>query len=143
MVCATACPVWTQDSAESESFGINRTPEGRKCHLPIIYFEPESILLTQGYEVDLAYLAYLMLKYKKLQVRIRPDVLPAPDNVAARLLLEERLSFLVAYMNNQHGISRDRFVRDQYKDLSRGYEPEITPVLPLVKRRIVCECVWE
>lgn len=128
---------------KSEVFGIKRTPDSRTCELPMVYFTPGTIQLEIGYDLELRYLAHLMKKYRKMSIRIRPDVVPAPGDVEGRLLLEERLSYIVAYMDNQYGIKRDRFIREEYKDISRGYEAPIAPPPPLVRRRVVCDCVWE
>lgn len=126
----------------SEIFGIKRTPNSRTCELPIVYFTPGTIQLEAGYELELRYLAHLMKKHRKMSILIKPDVVPAPADVEARLLLEERLSYIVAYMDNQYGIKRHRFIREDYKHISRGYEAPITPPPPLVRRRVVCDCVW-
>ncbi|MDP5171856.1 MAG: hypothetical protein NWR72_16525 [Bacteroidia bacterium] len=126
-----------------EIFGVKRTPDSRSCELPIIYFVSGTMQLESGYEQELRYLAYLMKKYKRMEVKLMPDVPPGPDDVASRLLLEERLSYMVAYMEQEFGIKRKRFIREEYKDISRGYEAPLPPPLPIEKRRVLCECVWD
>lgn len=139
------CLLSVQATAQTEAiiFGIKRSPEIRQCNLPMVYFTSGTIQLEAGYELELKYLAHTMKKYRKMNIRIRPDVVPAPVDVNNRLLLEERLSYIVAYMESEYGIKRERFIRDEYKDISRGYEAPIAPQPPLVRRRVVCECVWK
>lgn len=140
-----ACLPFAQATAQTEAiiFGIKRSPDIRQCTLPMVYFASGTIQLETGYELELKYLAHAMKKYRKMNIRIRPDVIPAPGDVSNRLLLEERLSYIVAYMESEYGIRRRRFIREDYKDISRGYEAPIAPQPPLVRRRVVCECVWK
>ena len=126
-----------------EIFGIKRTPESRQCELPMIYFEPGTIQLAAGYDLELRYLAHMMKKYRKMQIRLTPDLVPAPADVKERLLLEERLSYIVAFMQAEYKIDRDRFIREEYQNISRGYEAPVAPPPPLIRRRILCECVWD
>lgn len=124
-------------------YRIERTPDASICELPILYFEPNSIAFDPATELDLRFLAHLMQKYRKLEVRLSPQSVPAEDDVAAQFLLEERLSFLVAYMEKAYGIKRTRFLRESIPDQPRGTETGNRAPTLLDIRTIHCQCSWK
>lgn len=138
-----ACILTAIAQAPADAYTIDRTPDQRICDLPMIYFQPGTADLEPGYELDLAFLAHLMKKYRKIDIRLQPDLAPAPNDAEGRLLLQERLDFLIIYLHEEYGIRKKRFVRQEYRNISRGYEPPMGPPPPLVDRRIMCDCVWE
>ncbi len=124
-------------------YRIERTPDVSICELPILYFESNSIAFDPATELDLRFLAHLMQKYRRMEVRLAPQSLPAEEDIAAQFLLEERLSFLVAYMEKAYGIRRTRFLREPAQDQPRGTETGNPAPTQLDLRTIRCECSWE
>ena len=124
-----------------EVYHIDRTPEERICHLPEIYFKANSAELEPCSLEDMAFLAHIMQKNRKFTLKIKTTISPNPGDATHKLLTEERLSYFTWLMKDRFGIPAKRIVRDEYRQLSRGYSPEQSK-LTLDRRRLECDCVW-
>ena len=125
----------------SDIFHIDRTPEERICSLPKIYFKAHTAELEQTSLEDMAFLAYIMQKNRKITLKVRTTISPNPEDATHKLLTEERLSYFIWLMKDRYGIPEKRIAREDYRQLSRGYSPEQSK-LPLDRRSLECDCVW-
>ncbi|MEL6672643.1 MAG: hypothetical protein AAFR61_10650 [Bacteroidota bacterium] len=128
--------------APTDVYHVDRTAEKRICHLPLLYFLPNSAELDPDYLSDLAFIAYYLKKNRRLKLRLRPEIAPHPDDPARKLLTEERLSYLIWLLEDRYKIPPKRIIRDEYAQLSRNYRGN-PPAIPVTKRRILCECEWK
>jgi len=129
-----------QDSPDI--FQVDRTAEKRTCYLPPIYFKANSAEVEDIYMEDMAFIAHIMKKHKKIRIRVQAEIIPNPYNTQIKLLTEERLNYFTGLMKERFGIKSKRILTPEYTHLTRGYTP-YQSTLALDRRKLACDCVWK
>lgn len=123
-------------------FQLDRTAEKKTCYLPDIYFKANSAEVDPSILEDMAFIAYLMKKHRKIKIRVRAEVSPNPYDTEVKLLTQERLSYFTWLMKDRFGIKSKRILTTEYSEITRGYTP-YQSTLALDRRKLACDCVWK
>lgn len=142
LLCIFSTLCFSQMQANPDIFQIDRTSEKRTCYLPAIYFKTNSAEVEERYMEDMAFIAYLMKKYKKIKIRVQAEVSPNPYDTQVKLLTQERLSYFTWLMKDKFGIKSKRILTTEYTQLTRGFTP-YQSTLAMDRRKLACECVWK
>lgn len=123
-------------------FQLDRTAEKKTCYLPYIYFKANSAEVDESYLEDMAFIAHLMKKHRKIKIQVYAEVTPNPSDTEVKLLTQERLSYFTWLMKDRFGIKSKRILTTEYSQLTRGYTP-YQSTLALDRRKLACDCVWK
>ncbi len=138
--CLIYCSCFSQN--EPDVFQLDRTAETKTCYLPPIYFKVNSAEVDEDYLEDMAFIAYLMKKHKKIKIRIQAEISPSPYDTRVKLLTQERFTYFTWLMKDKFGIKSKRILQTEYTELTRGYTP-YQSALAMDKRKLACDCVWD
>ena len=123
-------------------YQVDRTENAKTCYLPPIYFKVNSAEIDEDYLEDMAFIAYLMKKYKKIKIKVQAEIIPNPFDTRIKLLTQERMTYFTWLMKDKFGINPKRILQPEYTQLTRGYSP-YQSALAMDKRKLACDCVWK
>ena len=99
-------------------FQVDRNSEKKTCYLPPIYFKVNSAEIEDVYLEEMAYIAYVMKKHKKIKISVQAEVSPNPFDSEVKLLTQERLNNFTQLMKERFGIKAKRILQTEYAQLS-------------------------
>lgn len=111
-------------------------------YLPILYFEPNTTILTNANQEDLGYIAFMLYLNPQLTLRLRADGRYKRFENKQRRLNRKRVNHIARILRKEYDLPRNRVIKLPNRPwlFRSAREPKGHD---LVHQRVICEVLWD